>query len=96
MNVASDPDLTVRVADLLRETGKAHHRTFIATDGEDPEWPLWYAGYLQERIGELLNRAFTKSELVHLLISAEKDHTLRDPGADWTAYYARFIIERRA
>jgi hypothetical protein len=30
------------------------------------------------------------------LISAEKDHTLRDPGADWTVYYARFIIERRA
>lgn len=94
MTVVSDANLLGRIAGLLRETGKAHHQAFSATDGEDPEWPLWYAGYLQERLGKLLNMTFTKSELVYLLIAAEKDHALRDPGADWTTYYARFLIKQ--
>ena len=35
--------------------GRAHHQAFIETDGEDPEWPLWYASYLQAPLSSKLN-----------------------------------------
>ena len=35
-----------KLASLFEETGQAHHRAFEKTDGMDPDWPLWYAGYL--------------------------------------------------
>ena len=86
--------LIQQVADLLRETGRAHHQAFIETDGDDPEWPLWYAGYLQDRLGRLLNRAFTRSEVVYFLVMAEKEQSARAPGADWAAFYATLLLER--
>lgn len=79
---------------LLREAGPAHHAAYRETNGEDPEWPLWYAGFLQERIGKLLQVELTRSELVYLLLSAEKERAARDPAANWPAYYARFFLER--
>jgi NAD(P)H-hydrate epimerase len=36
-------EATSRLAKLLREVADAHHDAFIATGGEDPEWPRWYA-----------------------------------------------------
>jgi hypothetical protein len=90
--VPSRDALIVRVAKLLREAGEAHHRAFSATNGEDSEWPLWYAGYVQEGLEKLLGAAMTKSELVYLLVAAEKDHALRNPRADWPAYYAEFVV----
>src|SRR4051794_30236087 len=35
-----------RVADLLREVAETHHRVYRKTDGADPDWPIWYAGWL--------------------------------------------------
>jgi hypothetical protein len=29
------------LANLLNETAEAHHKAFAATEGEDPDWPLW-------------------------------------------------------
>ena len=34
---------TEQIAELLALTGKTHHAAFIEVDGDDPEWPLWYA-----------------------------------------------------
>jgi hypothetical protein len=86
--------LTQRLAALFRETGRAHHQAFIQTAGEDPEWPLWYADYLQEKLGKLLSAKFTKSELIYLLVTAAGEQTLNAPGADWAQYYARFFTRR--
>ena len=36
------------IAKLLRETGHAHHEAFAATDGADPDWPIWYAEYSKD------------------------------------------------
>ncbi len=58
----------------------------------DPEWPLWYAEYLQEKLGPLLDATFTKSELVYLLIRVANEQPLRAPGANWKRYYAKFFI----
>ncbi len=94
--MTSGPDLVERLADLFRETGRVHHQAFIATAGHDPEWPLWYAEYLQDRLGRLLNRAFTKSELVYFLVMADKEQSVRAPGADWPEFYATLLLEHSA
>ena len=80
------------IADLLRETGEAHHTAFIDTDGADPEWPIWYAGYLQERLGEKLGRQITRSELVYLLVTAEREHGAEAPAEPWPDYYAHVLL----
>jgi len=43
-----------QLSDLFTETATVHHEAFAATDGKDPEWPIWYADYLQEPISEIL------------------------------------------
>ena len=56
------------------------------------EPPLWYADYLREKLGYLLDASFTKSELVHLLVLVANEQPLRAPGTNWARYYARFFI----
>src|SRR5437867_6375182 len=43
-----------QLAALFREAGAAHHKAFAATDGEDPDWPSWYARYLAPRLQQAL------------------------------------------
>ena len=81
-----------RIADLLRETGEAHHAAFIDTDGADPDWPIWYAGYLQERLGRQLDRQLTRSELVFLLVTAEREHGAEAPAEPWPDFYAQVLL----
>lgn len=80
------------VAALLRGTAQAHHEAFAATDGADPEWPLWYAEYLAPRLGELFGSEITRSQLVHSLLSAEETAG----GSDWAESYASVLLERHA
>jgi hypothetical protein len=87
-------DLAQQLEELFREAGEAHHRAYIETDGADPEWPLWYADYLRERLGALLGASFTRSQLVYLLILVASEQPLNAPGANWARYYARFFITR--
>jgi hypothetical protein len=79
---------------LLREAGPAHHKAFSHTSGEDPDWPLWYAGYLHERLTKLLEVGLTKSELTCLLIEADRRHKQEAPHADWASYYADLFLQQ--
>ena len=90
----TDIDIAEKLEDFFRKTGTEHHKAFIKTNGEDPEWPLLYVEYLFEKLAKLLNAKFTKSELVYLLVMVEKERALMAPGADWPRYYANFFIER--
>ena len=45
----SGSDLTHSLENLFRETGQAHHQAFLSTNGADPDWPIWYAGYLVDK-----------------------------------------------
>ena len=90
----TDFDIAEKLEELFRKTGSEHHKAFVKTNGEDPEWPLWYAEYLFEKLAKLLNAKFTKSELVYLLVMVEKERALMAPGADWPRYYTNFFIER--
>jgi hypothetical protein len=87
-------DRASRLADLLRETQDAHHQAYSHTGGEDPEWPIWYADYLHQRLAPLFDTPFTRSELVYLLVAAEREHAAHDPTADWPAFYAAFFLSR--
>ena len=92
MNVELRNDLV----DLFRETGRAHHTAFAATDGADPEWPIWYAEHLQTPIGDALGTAFTKSQLVYCVMDADFEQTARAPDSDWPEFYADQFVERYA
>ena len=57
------------LSELFMETGKNHHHAFEMSEGKDPEWPLFYSGYLQARIWDRLGRIPSRSELIyHLLL----------------------------
>ena len=79
---------------LFQTAASEHHRAFQATDGVDPEWPPWYAGFLCEKLEGLLDAEYTESELAGLLLQAQEEHQLHAPDADWQGYYARFFLER--
>ena len=82
------------LVNLFIETGRAHHQAFLDSDGFDPEWPLWYADYLKGRLATLLEASLTKSELVYLLVSVDREQAAEAPGVNWAKYYARFFIDR--
>lgn len=89
-------ELRARLAELFRNAGRAHHEAFSATDGDDPDWPIWYAGYLQEPLSKQLDMHFHKSQLIYCLMDADLDHQARSPESDWPEYYADRIMERCA
>jgi hypothetical protein len=66
--VMTEADFGQQLEGLFREVGEAHHQAYIETDGADPEWPLWYADYLRDRLAPLLDASFTRSELIYLLV----------------------------
>ena len=80
------------VTTLMRESGKAHHKAYLITDGEDDEWPIWYADYLQQPLGRLFSMTFTRSQIVYCLMSVEFERQAVDPNLDWPGYYADHFI----
>ncbi|MEL6675457.1 MAG: hypothetical protein AAFR61_24830 [Bacteroidota bacterium] len=75
---------------LFMETGHAHHQAFLATDGADPEWPLWYAEYLKEKLPSVLAQPMTKSRLIHELVWLED--TADVSKRHWTEVYAEMLV----
>jgi glutaredoxin len=89
-------ELQNSLVDLFRETGRAHHTAFAASDGSDPDWPIWYAEHLQEPIAAALGTPFTKSELIYCVMNANFEHAARSPTSNWPGFYADQFIERYA
>lgn len=78
------------VAKLLSGAAEAHHEAFNDSDGVDPEWAAWYAGYIQAPLRERTGRWISRSDLTYLLVRATREHGSGD-GA-WTEAYARLIL----
>jgi hypothetical protein len=87
-------NLRAELEALLTEAGQAHHTAFKETNGEDPEWPLWYAEYLQERLSSLLGADITKSELVYLLLLVENERQPLASGENWPYSFSKFLLDR--
>lgn len=92
VNMYSDEQINDLI-DLFNEVGPDHHKAFIETDGYDPDWPIWYSDFLHEKVMDVLDVEFTKSELIYLLVAADLDHQDEAPESDWQTYYANFFTE---
>jgi hypothetical protein len=93
MSIMPADDRERRLAELLRQVGAAHHQAFSHVDGDDPEWPLWYAQHLQAGVQAALGKTLTVSEIVYWLVAAERDRASRAPVEEWPVDYARFFIQ---
>ena len=80
------------LVDLFQETIDAHHKAYLETDGVDPEWPLWYADYLSDKLPQILGEEITKSEMVYALVLLSKEQPQSAPQVEWQLYYARYFI----
>lgn len=89
------PQLHAQLSALFKDTGQAHRAAF-QREGEDPEWPLWYADHLREPLGDALDTEFYKSQLIYCLMNADFEHTARAPATDWADFWAREFIEHYA
>ena len=90
---AVDPMPQTEIAELLRRAGHAHHQAYLTTDGVDPDWAIWYAGYLQAHLGDRLGVVLSRSELVYRLLKAEKAHGASGGATSWPEFYAPIVIE---
>ncbi len=81
-------DVTATIETLLEEAGAAHHGAFVDADGFDPEWPLWYASYLVDRLRDSAGFAGTRSELVYWLVRLNKEYGDADSAIPWPRFYA--------
>ena len=89
-------ELRNNLVDLFLETGRAHHAAFLATDGDDPDWPIWYAEHLQAPLAAALETQFTKSQLIYCVMNADFELTARAPDSEWPEFYADHFVERFA
>jgi hypothetical protein len=87
-------DKIQELTDLFNEAKEEHVKAYSDTNGSDPEWPIWYADYLLDRLPPLLEASMTRSELIYLLVHLSKIQPADAPGADWARYYARYLAER--
>ncbi len=86
-------DVERQLTELFQEAGKAHHEAFVATDGADPEWPIWYADHLVEPLRSRLTARLTRSRIVYCLVAAEEERRVRAPDSPLAEFYARHFVE---
>ena len=84
-----------QLAQLLHQTAEDHHVAYKATDGVDPDWSIWYSGRLLDQgVEKILNAKLLKSDLIYLLVSADKEINAQAPGAQWETWYADYFVSR--
>jgi hypothetical protein len=76
---------------LFREAGSAHHAAFAAADGDDPDWPEWYAQYLAGPLSLILGIELPVPVLAYDLRSVDREH---DRTVRWPEYYATWFRGR--
>jgi glutaredoxin len=88
--------LKAKLVEIFKNAGAAHSKAYERVNGEDADWPIWYAQHSQSALSGALNREFTVSELVYCLMQVEFDRQVANPKADWPPLYADHFIERFA
>jgi hypothetical protein len=84
------------LAQLFRSAGRAHHRAFAAVNGDDPEWPEWYAEYLAAPLAQLLGTSVETPQLAASLRGLDAEMRRVARSADWTLYYADWFLAQHA
>lgn len=87
-----------KLADLLHLCSETHHTVYKKVEGNDPEWPLWYANWLLtlSNLPELLPKMKTQSELVYMFVLLDKEYVKLAPKEEWPRYYAIRLLETYA
>jgi hypothetical protein len=83
-----------QLIDLFKRSNDAHNLAIKSGNSADPEWPIWYADHVYYELKSILGANFTKSELIYLLVLADREQRLQAPGANRPVYYSRFFIQR--
>jgi glutaredoxin len=81
---------------LFTETETAHQKKFKGGVNDDPEWPIWYADYLQKPMSEILQTPFLKSDLIYCLMSANYEHAIEALETQWQQFYSSHFIKHFA
>jgi hypothetical protein len=80
------------LAALLKAAGHAHHQAFIETDGDDPAWATWYAGYLHTKLQSFFGRDLSQDEIAQALNQLDERYRTHKVYTDWPTYYAQALI----
>jgi len=82
------------LADLLIKAGHSHHKAYMEADGIDPDWAMWYSGFLQARLFDHVEQIPPRSALVHMLIQADIDHPGLGGPPQWAPVYAADMLPK--
>jgi hypothetical protein len=86
-----------RLAAVLEAAGPAHHAAYIEANGDDPEWPLWYAGHVLDDARAILGRPqLTLSRLVAAFVAADQVYRAETSPVPWPRFYAQRFAEELA
>jgi hypothetical protein len=87
-----------RIAELLHEAAETHHVVYRITDGDDPDWASWYAGWLLDlsELPSVLGERPVRSHLVHALVELDRAYAAEGAGGRWEDWYAARLADRRA
>jgi glutaredoxin len=85
-----------QLSDLFAEVELAHNEVFKGDGNNNPEWPIWYADYLQEPMSEILQIPFLKSSLIYCLMNANFEHASEAAGTQWQQFYSKHFINHFA
>jgi hypothetical protein len=92
MPESDSPSRQEELAALFREVGAAHHRAFASTNGDDPDWPTWYAEYLVPRLQKFFRRPFDPRATADYLQTLDAEHRALGGQEPWPEFYARFFL----
>jgi NAD(P)H-hydrate epimerase len=87
-------DKKQQIAELLLQTGNEHHTEYYGVDGDDPDWPLWYAEYLHGRLPPFLGKELTVSELTYLMVDLDRQFRAQESESEWNQFYAAKLLKR--
>lgn len=82
-----------RLVDLIISTAKAHHIEFEHVNGEDPEWPQWYAESMHADFEEIIEREVGVDGLADLIERFDELHADEAPDEKWPHFYARKLLD---
>ena len=91
-------DATERIAAILRDAAETHHVVYQIVDGTDPDWASWYADWLLDLspLPDVLGTRPVRSELVWLLVDADRRYTAEQPDQPWETVYAQRLLSHFA
>jgi hypothetical protein len=87
-------DLT-KIAAVLHQAEETHGIVYAIINGDHDDWASWYANWLIDlsELPRLLGVRPVPSELIYVLVLADKDYRAQQIAEPWKDVYAARIAE---